>query len=175
MEAVGAILVGACDFCGERDELFARVGCDHDLCRACDSLPGCVGCDRDATEIRNEGADIVAVPNAARPLVMQLKALNLPLPELEHRFHPVRLWRFDLCWPAHMLAVEVDGAVWAAGRHNRARGYLADMEKLNEAMILGWLVLRVATDHVASGQAARWIREALPVAQVRADRGGALA
>lgn len=58
----------------------------------------------------------------------------------EYRFHPQRRWRFDLAWPAHRVAVEVDGGQWMAGggRHNTD----ADREKLNAAAIAGWRVLR---------------------------------
>ena len=66
----------------------------------------------------------------------------------EHRFHSERRWRFDYALPKLKIAVEIDGAVWAAGggRHNRAAGYVADMEKLNTAASMGWLVLRFTTD-----------------------------
>ena len=64
----------------------------------------------------------------------------------ELRFHPERRWRFDYAFPALKVAIEIDGAVWTLGRHNRPAGYLADMEKLNTAASMGWLVLRFSTD-----------------------------
>lgn len=64
----------------------------------------------------------------------------------EHRFHPTRRWRFDYALPEAKVAIEIDGGVWTYGRHNRAAGYIADMEKLNEAARLGWRVLRYTTD-----------------------------
>ena len=79
----------------------------------------------------------------------------------EYRFHPSRRWRFDFAWPAHMLAVEVEGGVWVQGRHNRGAGFLADMEKYNEAAILGWRVLRVAGKHIRSDEAMAWLERAL--------------
>lgn len=63
----------------------------------------------------------------------------------EYIFHPVRKWRFDYAIPSRMVAIEVDGGVWVGGRHNRPSGYINDMEKLNNAASLGWLVLRIAT------------------------------
>ena len=60
----------------------------------------------------------------------------------EHRFHPDRLWRFDYAIPALRIAIEIDGGVWINGRHNRASGYLGDMEKFNAAATLGWVVLK---------------------------------
>lgn len=64
----------------------------------------------------------------------------------EHRFYPERRWRFDYAIVGLKIAIEVDGAVWVGGRHNRASGYVADMEKLNTAASMGWLVLRITTD-----------------------------
>lgn len=60
----------------------------------------------------------------------------------EFRFHPVRLWRFDYAIPDHKVAIEIDGGLWTYGRHNRASGYIADMEKMNAAASLGWIVLK---------------------------------
>lgn len=62
--------------------------------------------------------------------------------EKEYKFHPVRKWRFDYAFPLYKIAVEIDGGIWNYGRHNRARGYIADMEKFNEAAKLGWVVLK---------------------------------
>lgn len=33
-------------------------------------------------------------------LLLQLRALKLPAPEREYRFHPGRRWRFDFAWPS---------------------------------------------------------------------------
>ena len=64
----------------------------------------------------------------------------------EFRFHPTRKWRFDYAMPALKVAVEVDGGVWAGGRHINPAGYINDMEKLNNAASMGWLVLRITTN-----------------------------
>lgn len=64
----------------------------------------------------------------------------------ELQFHPDRKWRFDYAFPSRKIAIEIDGAIWTSGRHNRPRGYLNDMEKLNTAASMGWLVLRFSTD-----------------------------
>lgn len=63
----------------------------------------------------------------------------------EHVFHFTRKWRFDYAIPALKVAIEIDGGVWNYGRHNRAQGYINDMEKLNTAASLGWVVLRFTT------------------------------
>ena len=64
----------------------------------------------------------------------------------EFRFYPVRKWRFDYAFPDRKVAVEVDGGVWTGGRHINPAGYINDMEKLNTAASMGWLVLRITTD-----------------------------
>ena len=94
-------------------------------------------------------------------LFFQIKAIDLPLPEREHRFHPTRRWRFDLAWPDRLLAAEVEGGVYSQGRHTRGSGYVKDCEKYSEAAILGWRVLRFPTQTIPSGEAVAMIERAL--------------
>lgn len=94
-------------------------------------------------------------------LARDIKAMALPEPSTEHRFHPVRRWRFDFAWPDVMLAVEVEGGVYANGRHSRGAGFTNDCEKYNEATLMGWRVLRVTAPQIKSGQAVEWLRQAL--------------
>lgn len=56
----------------------------------------------------------------------------------EFEFHPERKWRFDCCWPAQKIAVELDGGQYMSkgGRHARDE----DREKLNAAAEFGWRV-----------------------------------
>lgn len=82
-------------------------------------------------------------------LEAEINEAGLPAPVREYRFHDTRNWRFDFCWPDHMLAVEVEGGVWANGRHNRGSGFIADCEKYNAAAILGWRVLRIPSDWIS--------------------------
>ena len=70
--------------------------------------------------------------------------LGLSAPEREYRFDPERRWRFDYAWPSLKVAVEIEGGIWIRGRHVRPTGYLADLEKYNRAVVLGWRVLRYA-------------------------------
>jgi len=98
-----------------------------------------------------------------RILFMFLKALNLPYPQPEYKFHPYRRWRFDYAWIDRKVALEIEGGVWTQGRHNRAKGFIGDMEKYNAAMILGWKVLRVLPTQVVSGEAVKLLRPLLEV------------
>lgn len=86
---------------------------------------------------------------------------GLPEPEREYRFHPIRRWRFDLCFPEYKVAVEAEGGTWDGGRHVTGSGFEKDCAKYNEAAIMGWLVLRVTGRHIANGKALVWIRRAL--------------
>jgi hypothetical protein len=79
-------------------------------------------------------------------VVALARGLGLEPPLAEYRFHPTREWRFDFAWPDRWIALEVEGAVFkrGGGRHNRALGFLEDVEKYNEAAVLGWRVVRCA-------------------------------
>lgn len=59
-------------------------------------------------------------------------------PIQQYKFHPVRNWRFDFCWPVAKLAIEVQG--YGPG-HNSYVGMTSDYEKHNAALILGWRIL----------------------------------
>ena len=92
---------------------------------------------------------------------LHIRANNLPTPEREFRFHPVRKWRFDFAWPDKKFAVEIDGGLWINGRHNRGKGALADMEKRNAAQKLGWMVFHFVPEQVRDGMAIQSITEIL--------------
>lgn len=87
---------------------------------------------------------------------LHCKAHNLQ-PIREHKFHPVRKWRFDFAFPDRMAAVEIEGGAWTGGRHTRGSGFIADMEKYNEAAALGWFVFRFDGDAVKRGDAINFI------------------
>ena len=90
-------------------------------------------------------------------LLFQLKAVKLPGPVREHRFHPTRKWRFDLAWPDQFVACEVEGGTWVNGAHSRGAHFQSDCEKYNEAVILGWRVLRVDNHMVKDGRAVNFL------------------
>ena len=81
----------------------------------------------------------------------------------EHRFHPTRLWRFDYAWPTYRVALEVEGGIWTGGRHTRGKGFANDIEKYDEAVILGWRVLRITRSHFNKGRAGELIQRALRI------------
>lgn len=83
----------------------------------------------------------------------------------EHKFHAVRRWKFDFAFTAPVqLAIEIDGR----GRHQTVVGVRNDCEKLNEATVLGWRVMRFpATDYK---QADEWAAKVLEAVIANANR-----
>jgi very-short-patch-repair endonuclease len=66
--------------------------------------------------------------------------------ETQYRFHPVRKWRFDFLLPEYNIAIEYNGGQWVQGRHTRGAGYAGDLEKINEAQKMGYIVLQYTTN-----------------------------
>jgi len=89
------------------------------------------------------------------------EVLGIPRATPEFSFHPERGWRFDFAWIAHKVALEVEGGVWGNGRHNRPTGFIADMEKYNEACCLGWRLLRALPSNLHKSETTELIRRAL--------------
>jgi len=79
------------------------------------------------------------------------KALDGPPLEREFRFDPVRRWRADFAHLPSRTLIEIEGGIWISGRHNRAAGFVADMEKYLEAALAGWSVIRLADAHLETG------------------------
>lgn len=101
-------------------------------------------------------------PSAIEELFnFQVRALKLPATTREHKFHPVRKWRIDFAWPGRKLAVEIEGGIWAQGRHTRGAGVRADMEKYNALASLGWTLLRFDGFAVTSGAAIQQVKQIL--------------
>lgn len=91
---------------------------------------------------------------------------GLPIPHIEYRFNKLRRWKFDMCWPDEMFAVEIEGGIWVNGRHNRGKGFLGDCEKYNTAALEGYTVIRICKEHIDNGQAIQWIKQGLGLLQI---------
>ena len=77
----------------------------------------------------------------------------------EHRFHPVRKWRFDFAIQEIWAAIEIEGGIWLSqvgqkSRHCTGVGMTKDMEKYNTAAALGWSVFKFTP---AQFRAGAWI------------------
>jgi very-short-patch-repair endonuclease len=82
-----------------------------------------------------------------------LTGIDIPEPACEFRFDARRKWRFDFAWPAQQVAVEIDGATWAHGRHVRGSGFASDCDKCNTATSMGWRVLRFTETNLSDPRA----------------------
>ena len=71
-------------------------------------------------------------------------------PELERefRFHDKRRWRADFAHMESRSLIEIEGGIWVNGRHNRAAGFNADLEKYLEASLAAWRVFRLGPDQI---------------------------
>lgn len=85
-----------------------------------------------------------------RKFLLYWRGLNGPLLESEHRFDPVRRWRFDFAHVPTKVAIELEGGVWVKGAHNRGSHFQSDCEKYAEATFAGWSVIRIGTDQVTT-------------------------
>lgn len=93
-------------------------------------------------------------------LVAYCRAGGRAEPVTEWEFHPDRRWRFDYAWPAHLIALEVEGLTHEGGRHQTIKGYSHDLEKYNAAGLTGWLVLRCTYKMLSDGTVYRLLDEA---------------
>jgi len=111
-------------------------------------------------------------------LVQQCELLGLKM-EPEFKFHPNRKFRAD--WRVHYgiwegkrpkkinhhvpsaVLVEYEGGLFSSGKrgHSSIAGIHRDIEKSNLAQIAGYIVIRVTPKHVISGEAVKWIMDAL--------------
>lgn len=100
--------------------------------------------------------------NLERGFLLWLRQERLiPEPVREHVFAPPRKWRLDFAWPDALFAVEIDGGLYSAGRHNRPKGYIEDCEKYEAAMLLGWTVYRIPGPWVSEGSTWVWRPETM--------------
>jgi hypothetical protein len=113
-------------------------------------------------------ADII---NPEKLLAIDIENAGLPPPIPQYKFHPKRRWRADFGWPdffcsssddngdgiadePYKLLVEVEGGIWMPkGRHIHPVGFTNDVIKYNNAVLLGWHLLRFTTDMVRDGTA----------------------
>ena len=79
----------------------------------------------------------------------------------EYKFHPSRKWLLDFAWPGKKIGIEIHGAIWSGkfGGHTSGLGRMRDMEKMNEAKLLGWTIIEVASNHLKDGKAHEWVKK----------------
>jgi very-short-patch-repair endonuclease len=106
------------------------------------------------------------------------KHTNGPPLEREYRFHHERRWRADFAHLESRCLIEVEGGIWVNGRHNRAAGFNADLEKYLEASLAGWRVFRLGPDQITMENVERLVRviyaQACPAFQASAIKAGSV-
>jgi len=85
------------------------------------------------------------------------RALGGPELEREFRFHPTRKWRADFAHLPSRTLIEIEGGIYVNGRHNRAAGFAADLEKYLEAALAGWRVIRLGPKELDADHLGRLI------------------
>ena len=93
--------------------------------------------------------------------LLQVLAAGLPEPEREVQVIEGRRFKHDFCWRDKKILVEIQGAVWVKGGHSTGTGINRDAEKLNLSTLAGWKTFIFTGDHLKSGQALEWTKEAL--------------
>lgn len=96
-------------------------------------------------------------------LLNKLKDAGLPLGEAQVLGIPGRKFAFDRAWVAQKVAVNVQGATFVKGGHSSGMGIERDCEVACLAALAGWTYLPVTKHQIKSGQAVRWIAQALGV------------
>ncbi len=104
-------------------------------------------------------------PDLVAIFLLGARVVKLPTPAKEYRFHPKRMWRFDLAWPQYKIAVEIEGGTAKHGRHVRPAGYRADCIKYNTALLHGWRVIRGDSKMVKDGTLLKFVEAALVEAE----------
>jgi hypothetical protein len=80
------------------------------------------------------------------------RVLAIPEPVGEHYFDDGRDWRFDLAWPEHAIALEVDGGIGSYQPSHMSRDRVrASIEKMNAAALAGWRVFHCEPANLALG------------------------
>lgn len=112
---------------------------------------------------------IIDKPNRGRPrqdesanraFVIQCLGLKLPpmlaqwrFPNSEYPENRRRKWRADFVILDYSLIIEIDGGLWIRGAHGHPTDILRNMRKQNDAMLLGFAVLRFTPAEVRTGRA----------------------
>ena len=102
-------------------------------------------------------------------IVFQCKALGLPVPVSEFKFHESRRFAFDFAWPDLRIALEIEGIVYptkkgdygVGGRHGSVAGFTRDITKYGESFARGWRVLRCLPSQIDNGTAIKWLEPVL--------------
>lgn len=106
--------------------------------------------------------------SANKAFVVQCLGLRLPPMLVQWRFtnskHPntaARKWRCDFVFPEYFVMVEIDGGIWIKGAHGHPIDIIRNMAKQNDAMLLGFTVLRFTPAEARNGRAVTFTQTVL--------------
>lgn len=86
----------------------------------------------------------------------QLRVLKVPTWQRNYQFLADRALEIDFAWPHVKFGVEIQGGVHAIKRVSER-----DSEKAALAILAGWTLLPITTDHVHTGRGVDWTQEVL--------------
>ena len=93
-------------------------------------------------------------------LLRDIKAVGLPIPEMQYKWHPDRLFMADYAYPHIKLLIECDGGQWQRNTgHNSGTGKDRDCEKDIEAIFHGWKIFRFPTSMIMDGRAIAYLEK----------------
>lgn len=147
---------------------------DADYQRQQAKFGGVTSCPAPVAGWRSEPTQPTKRKQPSQAILFQCKALDLPQPVAEFRFHTTRKWQFDWAWPALKIALEQEGVVYQhaegqkhmlGGRHVSVKGFKDDLEKYGTAFSMGWRVLRCLPEQIENGTAANWLEPMLKVGE----------
>jgi len=109
-------------------------------------------------------------------LYQQIAACHLPLPERNVYWHPRRRYHSEFAYtdPREMCIIEVDGGIHLPkGGHTTGVGYERDRIRDCEAILLGYIVVRVTPGMIERGEAVSYIERVLRMLWARNGAHGA--
>lgn len=93
----------------------------------------------------------------------QCRAFQLPVYHRQFRFAREigREWRADFAFLEAKLLVEIDGGIWTRGAHGHPLDITRNMEKRNDATLLGWWLVSFPTHEIKSGEPIAFVQRVL--------------
>lgn len=92
---------------------------------------------------------------------LRVQALPPAVWELAFDTENGREWRFDWAWPEYKVALEIQGGTFVNGRHSRGPALRKEYEKLNAALVQGWVVVHTLAGEVMTPAVTRTLHRLL--------------
>lgn len=96
-------------------------------------------------------------------LAFHLRASKIDYEREKTGLIPGRKFRVDFFIKPD-ITIDCEGAVWVKGGHSTGTGITRDCVKANLLLLAGYRPFRVTAQHIESGEAIDWVKEALKCA-----------